>query len=159
MVAGPTVLTIEYEPIPRGFAVPLLLFAVGLAAQWHDWERGWPPLWRSSIIADNLCLLVVLLGADVVAVAGRIGWNGVSRVAPLAIAVPGHVRTLRLLHRETERQVLLGTIDPEMGAGTTPARLLQLGLTWIGEYWRQYALLWLLSLAPHGASGGSSRLS
>ena len=32
MAIGPQVLTFEYEPIPRGFAVPLLLCAVGLAA-------------------------------------------------------------------------------------------------------------------------------
>ena len=31
-VAGPSVLTLEYEPEPRGFAVPLLLLAVGLTA-------------------------------------------------------------------------------------------------------------------------------
>jgi hypothetical protein len=32
MVAGPTVLTLEYEPTPRAFAVPLILCAIGLAA-------------------------------------------------------------------------------------------------------------------------------
>ena len=31
-IAGPAVLSIEYEPIPRAFAVPLLICAVGLAA-------------------------------------------------------------------------------------------------------------------------------
>ena len=31
-IAGPTVLSIEYEPTPRAFAVPLLICAVGLAA-------------------------------------------------------------------------------------------------------------------------------
>jgi hypothetical protein len=33
---GPTVLTVEYEPVPRGFALPLLLLALGLLARgWH----------------------------------------------------------------------------------------------------------------------------
>jgi hypothetical protein len=32
VVAGPTVLTFEYEPDPRGFAIPLLFLAVGLVA-------------------------------------------------------------------------------------------------------------------------------
>jgi hypothetical protein len=32
-IAGPTVLSIEYEPTPRAFAVPLLICAVGLAAR------------------------------------------------------------------------------------------------------------------------------
>jgi hypothetical protein len=31
-IAGPTVLTVEYEPIPRGFAIGLILLATGLAA-------------------------------------------------------------------------------------------------------------------------------
>ena len=33
IIAGPGVLTIEYEPVPRGFAIGLILFAVGLAAR------------------------------------------------------------------------------------------------------------------------------
>jgi hypothetical protein len=32
-VAGPAVLTVEYEPTPRAFAVPLLVCAIGLAAR------------------------------------------------------------------------------------------------------------------------------
>jgi hypothetical protein len=32
VIYGPTVLTFEYEPVPRGFAVPLLIGAIGLAA-------------------------------------------------------------------------------------------------------------------------------
>jgi len=31
-IAGPTVLTVEYDPIPRGFAIGLILLAVGLTA-------------------------------------------------------------------------------------------------------------------------------
>jgi len=33
VVAGPTVLTLEYEPTPRAFAVPLIFLAIGLAAR------------------------------------------------------------------------------------------------------------------------------
>src|SRR5206468_3034880 len=33
VVAGPSVLTVEYEPTPRAFAVPLLVCAMGLAAR------------------------------------------------------------------------------------------------------------------------------
>ena len=39
-IAGPTVLSMEYEPVPRGFAVPLLLLAVGLAAHGRDLAAG-----------------------------------------------------------------------------------------------------------------------
>ena len=33
LIPGPTVLTLEYEPTPRAFAVPLLICAIGLAAR------------------------------------------------------------------------------------------------------------------------------
>src|SRR4051794_38094055 len=33
LIAGPMVLTVEYEPTPRAFAVPLIFCAVGLAAR------------------------------------------------------------------------------------------------------------------------------
>ncbi len=33
MIVGPQVLTIEYEPVPRGFALPLVLCAIGLALE------------------------------------------------------------------------------------------------------------------------------
>lgn len=35
-IAGPAVLSVELEPDPRGFALPLLLLAIGLAA--HGWD-------------------------------------------------------------------------------------------------------------------------
>lgn len=40
-IVGPAVLLIEYEPTPRGFAVPLLFLAVGLMARNH-------PVWAST---------------------------------------------------------------------------------------------------------------
>ncbi|MBM3744216.1 MAG: hypothetical protein FJW34_00290 [Acidobacteria bacterium] len=39
-VAGASVLVLEYEPVPRGFAVPLLLLALGLAARGRDVSAG-----------------------------------------------------------------------------------------------------------------------
>jgi hypothetical protein len=40
MVLGPVVMIWEYEPIPRGFAVPLLLLAIGLVAHQYDFWAG-----------------------------------------------------------------------------------------------------------------------
>ncbi|MCC6862891.1 MAG: hypothetical protein IT158_30230, partial [Bryobacterales bacterium] len=39
-IGGPTVLTLEYEPVPRGFAVPLMVLAIGLAAHGRDLGAG-----------------------------------------------------------------------------------------------------------------------
>jgi hypothetical protein len=67
---GPTVLTIEYEPIPRAFALPLILLAIGLEA------RGWPLAAGSAAAAAFLfhgtttfpywicCFLLVLWPAE-----------------------------------------------------------------------------------------------
>lgn len=40
VIAGPSVLTVEYEPTPRAFAVPLLICGVGLAARRRYWGAG-----------------------------------------------------------------------------------------------------------------------
>lgn len=39
-IAGPAVLVFEYEPVPRGFAIPLLFLALGLAAHGRDVSAG-----------------------------------------------------------------------------------------------------------------------
>jgi len=39
-IGGPTVLTVEYEPIPRAFALPLLFLAMGLIAHGRDLSAG-----------------------------------------------------------------------------------------------------------------------
>ena len=39
-VAGPAVLTLEYEPSPRAFALPLLICALGLAVRGRHWAAG-----------------------------------------------------------------------------------------------------------------------
>jgi len=43
-IAGPAVLSIEYEPTPRAFAVPLSICAVGLAAHRRYLGAGIAPL-------------------------------------------------------------------------------------------------------------------
>src|SRR5262249_19798480 len=39
-IVGPAVLTTEYEPTPRAFAVPLLIGAIGLTAHRRYWSAG-----------------------------------------------------------------------------------------------------------------------
>jgi len=39
-IGGPAVLVFEYEPVPRGFAIPMLLLALGLAAHGRDVAAG-----------------------------------------------------------------------------------------------------------------------
>jgi hypothetical protein len=39
-IAGPAVLTVEYEPVPRGFAIGLVTLAIGLLAHRRYWLAG-----------------------------------------------------------------------------------------------------------------------
>ncbi len=39
-IGGPAVLTFEYEPVPRGYAIPLLFLAIGLVAQGRHVAAG-----------------------------------------------------------------------------------------------------------------------
>ena len=89
-IVGPSVLIFEYEPVPRGFAVPLLMLAVGLTAQARYFGAGVAgaaaflihpptvyPFWgvyfylalrraKPDIMARRLCEFVPLLIAAVV---------------------------------------------------------------------------------------------
>ncbi len=147
VVAGPTVLTIEYEPIPRGFAVPLLLFAVGLAAHGHDLGAGMAASLAFLYHPPTTFVFWVVYSA-LTLWPSRPDWmeRRIRGLAPLAIAVLVMFALSRLHTGETERQVLLGTIDPEWEQVQRLRASYNWVSTWIGEYWRQYALLWLLSI-------------
>lgn len=64
-VDGPAVLTVEYEPVPRGFAVPLLLLSFGLLAHGRGWLAGIPfalaLLYHPPTLAAPLTAFAVLL--------------------------------------------------------------------------------------------------
>jgi hypothetical protein len=97
VIAGPTVLTVEYEPTPRAFALPLIFCAMGLAAQRRDmaasaaasiaflyhapttlpfwavfvWRRNWralAPLGAAAVVL----LIAAMLGRDASGFYGRL---------------------------------------------------------------------------------------
>ncbi len=47
-IVGPAVLTVEYEPVPRGFAVPLVLLAIGLSLHRR---------WMAASVAASVALV------------------------------------------------------------------------------------------------------
>jgi hypothetical protein len=80
-IVGPAVLTIEYEPVPRGFAISLIVFALGLIAQDRPFAAGiaagiaflyHPP---TTLPFWGLAILLVI--------ARRLRWT---ILAPLAVA-------------------------------------------------------------------------
>ena len=65
-------LTFEYEPMPRGFAVPLLMLAVGLTAHGrYFWGGGRGLAGLPDPSAHGVSVLGRLLPAGAVAVASR----------------------------------------------------------------------------------------
>ncbi len=47
-ITGPAVMTVEYEPVPRGFALPLVMLAIGLASHAR---------WRAAGMAASVAVL------------------------------------------------------------------------------------------------------
>ncbi|MCC7339626.1 MAG: hypothetical protein IT170_00955 [Bryobacterales bacterium] len=138
-IVGPTVLTFEYEPVPRGFAVPLLLLAVGLAAhQRHFWAGvagsvaflyhapTTVPFWA-------IYFLVILWPSRPEVMRGRM-----AALPPLTAAVLLIFVLSRLQPGVTEPQVFLGRIDPELEALQRMRASYNWVSLWVGQWYGQY---------------------
>lgn len=144
VVNGPSVLTLEYEPVPRGFAIQLLFGALGAAAC-----RRWLMAGISGALAMLFhpptsaafwgCLILYWLFG---------GERRRIRPAMLCLAGGIAVATLaRLLQAgEVERQAIFGRIDPFL----EQVQRLRGAYNWIGlwppEWFWQYPLLFAFVL-------------
>lgn len=112
VVNGPSVLTMEYEPVPRGFAILLIFGALGSAAQ-----RRW--IW-----AGALAVLATLYHPTTTApfwAALVLHWRlahdrreGLALEASIAAAAAGLLVFAGLQSFGSDRQVWLGGISPEL---------------------------------------------
>jgi len=135
LIAGPEVLTVEYEPIPRGMALPFLLLALG----WCGHER-----WRAAGIALGVALLLhpptvwpVWLVVGGYALWRRhyaVGWGLAGGVALLVLAAKGQVG-------ESEAQAFWATVPPDLEA----LQRLRAAYVWVGMWkadrWMQHGVL------------------
>ncbi len=146
-IGGPAVLTIEYEPVPRGFAVPLLLLAVGLVAHGRDLGAGvaaaaaflyHPP----TVLPFWAVYFVLTLWPAKPAVMSR----RILGLAPMLAGVLVLLLLSRTQHGITEPQEFFGRIDPALEA----LQRLRSPYNWISQwpwYWPvQYLFLWAVSL-------------
>ena len=145
-IMGPAVLSIEYEPVPRGFAVPLLLLAVGLMAQGRRLAAGIAgaaaflfhaptciPFWA-------VCFVWAL-------------WPGEGRgqrarvLIPLVIAAVVLSIFSRAQAASSEPQEFFGRVDPWLET----LQRMRGSYNWISIWWRQwllhYVLLWIATVA------------
>ena len=147
-IAGPAVLIFEYEPVPRGYAVPLLILAIGLAAHsrwmWAGAACGVAMLYHPPTTLPWLVVLSLLTVCR---------WRNPDRGARLRalgmIAISaGLVFVLsRLQAGATESQEFFGRIDPEV----EKLQRLRGSYNWLsmwGAQWiRHYEFLGLVCLA------------
>ena len=139
-INGPAVLTLEYEPVPRAFAILLVLGALGCVSR-----RWW---WAAGVLAGVATLFHPTTTAPVWFCLGL--WWLLRReeraaMRPLLIslaAAVGIVLLFALLQRgETERQPLIGRIGPELERVQRLRGSYNWIDLWLPEWFWQYPLL------------------
>ena len=101
-ITGPAVLTFEYEPTPRAFAVPLLLLAIGLTA--HR-RYSWAAVAAACAILYHAPTTWPFLALFVPLACWRKQWESLSILAA-AVAI------LAVVSRGQTGQSLFGTLTP-----------------------------------------------
>lgn len=120
-IHGPAVLTVEYEAVPRGFAVPLLMLAIGLAARAH---------WALSGFATGLA--VMIHPPTVWPVLAVYLWKFRLRaLAPVALGTLALIIAARLQPGGAESQRFLSTLSPSLEA----LQRLRAPYNWVDTWW------------------------
>jgi len=139
-IVGPAVLTFEYEPVPRGFAIGLIFLAIGLVAQdhlmWADIAAAAaflyhpPTVWAFWVL--YLCL--TLRKRDY-----RDLW-------PLAIGIALLFVSSQFQSGVSNEQVFFNRISPELEKLQRMRASYNWVSTWPYALIGQYVFLWLVSL-------------
>ncbi|MCS7315358.1 MAG: DUF6798 domain-containing protein [Bryobacterales bacterium] len=147
-VVGPSVLTLEYEPVPRGFAGPLVFLALGLAGRGRELGAGvaatlaflYHPPTAAAFWAVYFVLALWPSPPPVMA-------RRIAGLIPLALGAALLLVLSRLQPGISEPQMLFRRLDAELEA----LQRMRAAYNWIGLWesaWlRLHVLLWLLGLA------------
>jgi Domain of unknown function (DUF6798) len=127
-IGGPAVLSFELEPDPRGFAVPLLLLAVGLVARGRD-------VW-AGIAASAAFLIHPPTGYPFWGVYFCVAvWRRrLSGLIPLAIACVTLAIAARFQEGASEAQVFFSRLTPLIES----LQRMRAPYSWISEWWRSW---------------------
>jgi hypothetical protein len=142
-IVGPAVLTLEYEPVPRGFAIGLVFLAIGLAAQEH------------LMLADIAAALAFLYHPPTVWPFWALYlWLTLHKrdyrdLWPLAIGIAVLFVSSQLQPGASERQVFFSRVSPELEKVQRLRASYNWISTWSPELIWQYIFLWIVSLLAY----------
>ena len=134
-ISGPAVLTIEYEPVPRGFAISLIVFALGLIAEEYYLAAGTaaavaflyhPP---TTLPFWGLAILLVILK--------RARWT---ILAPLAFAAAILATLARIQPPGIETSSILRRLDPFEESLQRMRAAYSFVSTWAAFQWINFAV-------------------
>ncbi|MGH9658442.1 MAG: hypothetical protein ACRD96_07855, partial [Bryobacteraceae bacterium] len=142
-IGGPSVLSIEYEPVPRGFAVSLLLLAIGLAVHQHH---------RAAGVASAIAFLyhppttypfwVCMAAGFVIGLHRRKSW---AALAPFAFAAAALAIAAPLQTGPSESHRFFSRLEPDL----EQLQRMRGAYNWIsiwGARWLpHYAVLWAVA--------------
>jgi hypothetical protein len=144
-VVGPSVLTVEYEPTPRTFALPLIVLAAGLASL-REWRMAGAAafvgfLYHPPTVAPVL-LLMLLYVMMPWHLDGRWRFLGWIAGAIVVLAVAAKLQAGVRLEQDFFSQV-----SPDVEKlQRMRASYVFVGM-WFGQYWAHHCFLYLVALA------------
>jgi len=140
-ITGPQVLTTEYEPTPRAFAIPLLLCAVGLAARERPLAAGiagaFAFLYHPPTVLPFWGLFVVLLVL-------RRKWAG---LVPLPVAIAVLLISARVAGQALGEQSFFASLTPLQEQLQRMRAAYAWISTWPGAMILHYVLLFVILVA------------
>jgi hypothetical protein len=149
-ILGPAVLTVEYEPVPRGFALAFIGFSWGALARSLQFDNSrWSMLaalsasiallWHPNTALPYWGLLLLLF-------AWKRQWTSVL----ILLAAPILLTLLAMPQRTLgESQPLFGTISPELEALQRMRAAYNWVSIWIGDWWLHYVIVWTAGLLAY----------
>jgi Domain of unknown function (DUF6798) len=140
-IMGPAVLIMEYEPVPRGFALPFLIFSLAMVARAE---------WRWAAVAATIAF--AFHPPTAFAYAAILGlvllWRkhfaalGLLAIGPLLIVI-----TILLQPAPSERAPFFGVIDPSIEAIQRLRAAYNWVGMWAGKWMWFYIVLWIAGFA------------
>ncbi len=112
-IVGPAVLIAEYEPVPRGFAVPLLVLGIGLAAH-ERWLAAGAAVAVAILYHPPTALPVLMVGAAGLWLARKPGDGRWRTGLPIAAAIAAVYVLSKLQAGVSEPQHLFSAISPAL---------------------------------------------